>query len=103
LLNTAQSKIHIVTYKSDKALFLVSPKIFKEYDVDQWAKTQKQFGRLKINLKTHTSENIWQVQTKTHIITRRTTTNQSRVFSFHFGRLNYYNFSVQSNGGTSLL
>jgi hypothetical protein len=44
---------------------LVSPKIFKEYDVDQWAKTQKQFGRLKINLKTHTSENIWQVQTKT--------------------------------------
>jgi hypothetical protein len=48
-INTAQSKVHIVTYKSDKSLFLVSPKIFKEYDVDQWAKTQKQFGRLKIN------------------------------------------------------
>jgi hypothetical protein len=38
---------------------------------------------------------------KAIIITRRTITNQSRVFSFHFGRLNYYNFSVQSNGGTS--
>jgi hypothetical protein len=33
-INTAQSKVHIVTYKSDKALFLVSPKIFKEYDVE---------------------------------------------------------------------
>jgi hypothetical protein len=64
-INTAQSKVHIVTYEGDKALFLVSPKIFKEYDIDQWAKTQKQFGRLKSNLKTHTGENIWQVQTKT--------------------------------------
>jgi hypothetical protein len=29
-INTAQSKVHIVTYKGDKALFLVSPKIFKD-------------------------------------------------------------------------
>ncbi|SFV88968.1 hypothetical protein MNB_SUP05-SYMBIONT-5-169 [hydrothermal vent metagenome] len=65
MINTTQSKVHIVEYKDNKALFLVSPKIFKEYSVEQWAQTQKQFGRLKINLKTHTSENIWQVETKT--------------------------------------
>ncbi|CAC9445300.1 hypothetical protein [uncultured Gammaproteobacteria bacterium] len=27
--------------------------------------------------------------------------SESRVFSFHFGRLNYYNLSVQFIGGTS--
>ncbi len=64
-INTTQSKVHIIEYKGNKALFLVSPKIFKEYNIDQWAQTQKQFGRLKSNLKTHTSENIWQVKTKT--------------------------------------
>ncbi len=64
-INTTQSKVHIIEYNDNKALFLVSPKIFKEYNIDQWAQTQKQFGRLKSNLKTHTSENIWQVKTKT--------------------------------------
>jgi hypothetical protein len=81
--------IHIVTYKSDKALFLVSPKIFKEYDVDQWAKTQKQFGRLKINLKTHTSENIWQVQTKT----QRKGKTPSKIRGYLIIELNRYNLS----------
>jgi integrating conjugative element relaxase (TIGR03760 family) len=88
-INTAQSKVHIVTYKSDKALFLVSPKIFKEYDVDQWAKTQKQFGRLKINLKTHTSENIWQVQTKT----QRKGKTPSKIRGYLIIELNRYNLS----------
>lgn len=64
-INTVNAKIHIVLYKQSKALFLVSPKIFKEYDIDKWARVQKHFGRLKINLKTNTNENIWQVQTKT--------------------------------------
>jgi integrating conjugative element relaxase (TIGR03760 family) len=91
-INTAQSKVHIVTYKGDKALFLVSPKIFKEYDIDQWAKTQKQFGRLKSNLKTHTGENIWQVQTKT----QRKGRTPSKIRGYLIIELNRHSFNLNN-------
>lgn len=65
-INSKTAKVHVVLYQGDKALFLVSPKIFKEYDIKHWAQVQKQFGRLKINLKTSTDENIWKVQTKSN-------------------------------------
>lgn len=65
-MNDSIAKVHIVDYMGEKAIFLVSPKIFKEQDREHWAKTQKQFTRLKINLKTPIKqENIWIVQTKT--------------------------------------
>jgi integrating conjugative element relaxase (TIGR03760 family) len=70
-INTDQAKVHVVTYKDNKALFLVSPRIFKEYDSHQWARIQKQFGRLRLNLKTHTDENIWQVQTITYRLSKK--------------------------------
>ncbi len=70
-MNTDQAKVHIVTYKNNKALFLVSPRIFKDYDTHQWARIQKQFGRLRLNLKTHTNENIWQVQTITYRLSKK--------------------------------
>ncbi len=86
-INTRQSKVHIVEYKGDKALFLVSPKIFKEYNIDQWAQTQKQFGRLKSNLKTHANENIWQVKTKT----QRKDKNPSTIRGYLIVKLDGYN------------
>ena len=92
-INTAQSKVHIVTYEGDKALFLVSPKIFKEYNIDQWAKTQKQFGRLKSNLKTHTGENIWQVQTKT----QRKGKTPSKIRGYLIIGLNRHTFNLDLN------
>lgn len=54
-INTTHSRVHIVTHKHNKALFLVSPKIFKDYDIERWARVQKQFGRLRINLRVLTS------------------------------------------------
>ncbi|SFV89223.1 Pyruvate/2-oxoglutarate dehydrogenase complex, dihydrolipoamide acyltransferase (E2) component, and related enzymes [hydrothermal vent metagenome] len=68
-INTVESKVHIVMYQGKKALFLISPRIFKEYSAENWARTQKQFGRLRKNLKTAvTEENIWKVKTKTQRI-----------------------------------
>lgn len=74
-INSVIAKVHIVTYKGDKSLFLVSPKIFKEYNTDSWAQVQKQFGRLRVNLKTGSSENIWKVQIKT----KRTNKKPSQI------------------------
>jgi hypothetical protein len=92
-LNTAKSKVHIVTYNNNKALFLVSPKIFKEYDMEQWARTQKQFGRLKINLKTSTDENIWIVQT----ITYRKDNQPSKIRGYLITALDKHNFKKLPN------
>jgi hypothetical protein len=87
-MNTDQSRVHIVTYEDNKALFLVSPRIFKEYDSHQWARIQKQFGRLRINLKTHTDENIWQVQT----ITYRLSKKPSRIQGYLIVNLDSHGF-----------
>jgi integrating conjugative element relaxase (TIGR03760 family) len=92
-LNTAKSKVHIVNYNNSKALFLVSPKIFKEYDMEQWARTQKQFGRLKINLKTSTDENIWKVQT----ITQRKGKKPSQIRGYLIIDLEKHNFDKLPN------
>lgn len=88
-MNTDQAKVHIVTYKDNKALFLVSPRIFKDYDSHQWARIQKQFGRLRLNLKTHTDENIWQVQT----ITYRQCKKPSRIQGYLMVNLDRHGFA----------
>jgi hypothetical protein len=54
---------------------------------NQWMCTKKVYGRLKINLKTHTSENIWQVQTKT----QRKGKTPSKIRGYLIIELNRYN------------
>lgn len=88
-INTTHSRVHIVTHKHNKALFLVSPKIFKDYDIERWARVQKQFGRLRINLKTKSDENIWQVQT----ITQRQDKKPSKIQGYLIINLECYGFA----------
>ncbi len=60
-INTADAMVHIIP----KGLFLVSPKIFKEYakhaDRD-WQLAQREFQRLKLHLKNENEENWFEVR-----------------------------------------
>jgi integrating conjugative element relaxase (TIGR03760 family) len=64
-INNPQAKLHVVSYANQDSLFLVSPRIFKEYDKDNWESVQKQFTRTKYNEKSYNNDNIWKVQTLT--------------------------------------
>lgn len=88
-INTTHSRVHIVIHKHNKALFLVSPKIFKDHDIERWARVQKQFGRLRINLKTKSDENIWQVQT----ITQRQDKKPSKIGGYLIINLERHGFA----------
>ena len=65
-MNNVGARVHVVNYDNSKALFLVSPVIFKEYSEENWERVQKHFGRAKFNEKTYNDENIWKVQTTTN-------------------------------------
>ena len=57
-LNTADARLHVVR----EGLLLVSPAIFKDYDLGNWEYVQKRFSKLGLHRKQGNTNNIWRYQ-----------------------------------------
>lgn len=54
-INRPDARVHMTA----QGMLLVSPAIFKDFDRNNWANTQKRFQKLKLNEKTASGENIF--------------------------------------------
>ncbi len=55
VLNARNARVHVTT----EGLLLVSPAIFKEFDLVRWAEAQKRFQKRRLHRKTDSGTNIW--------------------------------------------
>ncbi len=58
--NAVNARIHVVT----EGLLLISPRIFKDFDPENWSHVQKRFQKLKLHSKTPKGTNIFTYQVK---------------------------------------